>query len=214
MPSGRVRVAELAGSMLWAALAALLVTVAAGAALGIDVTREPERLAYLFAMTLLGSWEALIAGKIAEGREVDPNTRRLFHLVLGTLLGVAGLVLAPWLGLTPGGGSPASSALLSPWFAPLDPQSATLRFPAYFGLLSLLGGGWVALATRDRKARFRVLPLFGTALAAVVLFPVWPYTEPANIATAVSIATVTQLVSPWNEAAAAYARASKKRKPA
>jgi hypothetical protein len=41
--------------------------------------------------------------------------------------------------------------------------------------------------------------------------PVWPATEPANIATAVSIATVTQLVSPWNEAAAAFARARKRK---
>ena len=62
---------------------------------------------------------------------------------------------------------------------------------AYFGLLALLSGGWRSLAARDRKARFRLLPLFGTALAAVVLFPVWPPTEPANIATAVSIAAVT-----------------------
>jgi hypothetical protein len=200
--------------MLWAALASVLVSLAAGAALGIDVTREPQQLAYLFALTLLGSWGALAANKATEGRAIDPGGRRLLDVLVGGLLGVGGLVLAPWLGLTPGGGFPGANRMLVDWVGPLGPNAAPLRFPAYFCLLALLSGGWRSLAARDRKARFRILPLLGTALAAAVLFPVWPSTEPANIATAVSIAAVTQLVSPWNEAAAAYARAQKKRKVA
>jgi hypothetical protein len=47
---------------------------------------------------------------------------------------------------------------------------------------------------------------------AALLWPVLPTTEPYGIAVAALIATVTQLVSPWNEAAAAYARAVRKRR--
>jgi hypothetical protein len=89
-----------------------------------------------------------------------------------------------------------------------------LRFPAYFGLLGLITGGWRSLTVRDRKARFRLFPIILTALVAAILLPVWPHSDPSNIAAAVSIAVVTQLVSPWNQEAAAYARASRKRKVA
>ena len=81
----------------------------------------------------------------------------------------------------------------------------------YFGGLFLING-WGKLAVRDRKARFRIWPVIVTALCATLLWPLWPTPEPYGVAVAALVAIVTQLVSPWNEAAAAYARANRKRK--
>ncbi len=136
--------------------------------------------------------------------------------LLGGLLGVAALILTAWLGLAPGRGlaDPFATELVA-WLGPIQASNtAPLRFPAYFGLLGLFTGGWKSLAIRDRKARFRLFPIAWTALVAAVLAPISPALEPSNIAVAVSIAIVTQFVSPWSEAAAAYARLSKKRRVA
>jgi serine/threonine protein kinase len=217
LPSGRIRVAELATSMLWAAVLSLIVTAMAGAMLEIDLGRNPQQLAYLFVLTLLGSWAALVAGKATEGRKVDPNTRHLLNLVVGVLVGGAGLLLDGWtrLGLTPAAiRLEAVTRELGPWSVPAVVDTAPLRYLTYFGLLYLLCGAWSSLAARDRRKRFRIVPVLGTALLAGVLFPVWPYTEPYNVAVGVLIATVVQLVSPWDEAAALYARAHRKRKVA
>ena len=59
-PSGRVRVAELTSSMLWAAPLLALLMVPAPSLLGIDPSSDPQQLAYLFGMALLGTWTALI----------------------------------------------------------------------------------------------------------------------------------------------------------
>ncbi|SIO56192.1 Serine/threonine protein kinase [Singulisphaera sp. GP187] len=215
LPGTRIRVAELATSMIWAAVLALVMTLAVGLSIGIDVPREPEQGVYLFALTLLGTWGALIAGKGIEGRTIDLGTRRMGNALFGGLLGVAALVLTAWLGLNPGRGlpDPVSTELVA-WLGPIQgSNTARLRFPVYFGLLGLITGGWNSLTLRDRKARFRLFPIILTGLAAAVLFPIWPHSaDPSNIAAAVSIAVVTQLVSPWNQAAAAYARATRKRR--
>jgi len=199
--------------MLWAAVLSLLMAAAGSAALGIDVTQDPQQFVYLFALTLLGTWESLAAAKATEGRELDAGARRLLDLILGGLLGVAALVLAPWLGVT-SGASPAVWQELGPWVHSMDLPSTPLRYPAYFALLFLILGSWKSLGVRDRKARFRLMPPIGTTLAAGILLPLWPLSLPTGVAAATSIAIVTQLVSPWNAAAAAYTRAQPRRKVA
>jgi hypothetical protein len=66
--------------------------------------------------------------------------------------------------------------------------------------------GWVGLAARDRRKRFRLMPIAWTALLAALLTPLWPYERPDGIALAVLVATTIQIVSPWNEQAARYAQ--------
>lgn len=216
LPGSRIRVAELATSMLWVAVVALLTTVAASVAVGIDVTREFEQFFYLFALTLLGSWGALITGKALEGRQVEVGTRRLIDALAGGLLGFAALILTEMLGLRPGGGGPAPfPSELAAWLGPLrDGATAPLRYPAFFGLVGLASGGWRGLTVRDRKARFRLVPLVWTGVVTAALLPIWPSPELSNAAAALSIGAVTQLVSPWNEDAAAYARAARKQRAA
>jgi eukaryotic-like serine/threonine-protein kinase len=203
LPSGRVRVAELASSMLWAALFVIVLAFAAAAAMGVDVPSEPQRLAYVIGLGLLGTWAALIANKVLEGHSLDSTTRRFLHLALGVLLGGAGLVLGEWTHVRLHGTMPRPGSVLV--------GGGALGYLAYFGLLFLANDGWTSLTARDRKARFRVWPIATTGLIAVLLYPLWPFAEPYGPATAVLIAVATQLASPWNEAAAAYARANKGR---
>jgi hypothetical protein len=203
MPSGRVRTAELAGSMLWAAPLVALLSAPAAAMLGIDVPTNPQQWAYLFGMSLVGTWITLIPSKVFETRKVDSTTRRLFYLAAGLGVGAIGIALAQGLQL----GFGESHALFK--------HPKNLEF-AYFGGLYTLAGGWGSLTRRDRDSRFRFWPILATALCSAALIPVWPYDRPEyGIAIATLIATAVQLVSPWNEAASAYARyvrASDKRK--
>ncbi|HZW32937.1 MAG TPA: protein kinase, partial [Isosphaeraceae bacterium] len=193
LPSGRVRFAELAGSMLWAAPLLALLMIPAAAVLGIDPSRHPQELAYLYGMALLGTWTTLIPNKALETRRLDQTSRRLLALAAGALLGGAGLVLARSLRL--------DLNLQREFF-----ENPGGLVPVYFGLLYGIHGGWASLTARDRKGRFRILPIVWTGLVSAALLPFWPYERPDGLVIATMIATGAQLVSPWNKAASLYAR--------
>ena len=93
---------------------------------------------------------------------LDWINRRLIALAAGLLVGGAGLVLARTLRLD-----------LSPQQAFFD--HASNLGPVYFGVLYTIMGGWSSLAARDRRARFRVMPVLTTALLSAALMPLWPY---------------------------------------
>jgi FtsH-binding integral membrane protein len=202
LASGRVRIAELTSSMLWAAPLVALLTVPAAALLGIDPSTNPQQLAFLYGMTLLGTWTTLVPNKLIESRKLDGTNRRLIALAAGLLLGGAGIVLSRTLRLD-----------LAPQHEFFDdPRHLG---PVYFAVLYATMGGWSSLVARDRTARARVMPVLWTALLAAALIPVWPYARQDGIAIATLIAATVQLVSPWNEAASLYARyvrASEKQK--
>jgi serine/threonine protein kinase len=216
LPGSRVRVAELATAMLWAAVLTAVFVGAAALLFGVDMTRSPAQIAQLFGMTLVGVWSVLMKNKATEGRSPSSGTRHLLDLVLGLLVGGSGLALDEFLrhGLTPGVTLERLSHQIGLGAMPIAHEFVPLRYAGYFGALFLFTGAWRSLAARDRMARFRILPIIGTGLLATLLLPLWPYAEPQGIVAAVSIATITQLVSPWNAAAAAYARAQRGRKVA
>ncbi len=193
LPSGRVRMAELAATMLWAAPMVALLTVPAAAVLGIDLSSDPQQLAFLYGITLLGTWTTLVPNKLIEARKLDGTNRRLIALAAGLLVGGVGLVLARVLRLD-----------LSPQHEFFD--NPRYLGPVYFGVLYAIMGGWSSLVARDRAARFRFIPVLATALLATTLMPVWPYTRQDGIAIAVLISMTIQLVSPWNETASLYTR--------
>jgi hypothetical protein len=189
--------------MLWAAPLLAMLTVPAAAILGIDPSRHPQDLAYLYGMALLGTWTTLIPNKALETRRLDRTGRRLVSLAVGLLVGGAGLVLARSVRL--------DVNVQHEFF-----DNARDFAPVYFGLLYAIAAGWSSLAARDRKARFRILPILWTGLLSAALLPFWPYDRPDGIAIAALIATGVQLVSPWNRTASQYARyvrASEKQKP-
>jgi FtsH-binding integral membrane protein len=188
-----VRLAELAASMVWAAPFVALLVLPAGAALGIDMEKNPQQLAYLYGMGLLGTWAALIPSKLFEFRSLDMTTRRLIALVAGLGVGSAGIVLSRVLRV----GVPLQDTFFS---------NARDLDPIYFGALYAVSAGWFGLATRDRSKRFRLMPIAWTALLAAILTPLWPYERPDGIALAALMATTIQIVSPWNEQAARYTK--------
>ena len=209
LPSGRVRVAELAGSMLCAAPLLALLTVPVAALLGIDPATNTQELAYLYGMALLGTWTAVIPQKAFEARPLDGTTRRLIALAGGLFVGTVSTVLGQNLQL--GYSQPVA------YFPGIRGHELI-----FFGALFTLTSGWWRVAVRDRKSRFRLMPILWTAVLSAILTPFfWPYAANAGsedfrfdgIAMAVLIATAIQLISPWNQAAALYAqylRASKK----
>lgn len=199
MPSGRVRLAELTSSMLWAAPLVALLTFPATMALEIDTTQQPQQAAFLFLMALLGTWTALIPARALETHKIDRVGRRLIAAAAGWLTGAAGLVLARILNLNLPGQQEFfnRSQDLMPWY-----------FAALFALMS----GWAPRTVRDRPSRFRLRTVLWTAVASAVLIPLWPYQRQDELAIAAMIATAVQIVSPWDEAASAYAKYLKARK--
>lgn len=193
LPSGRVRIAELAGSMLGAAPLLALLAVPTTAILGIDPSSNPQQAAYLYAMSLVGTWLSLILGKAFEARKPDMTMRRLVALLAGLVLGAIGIALAQGLQL----GFGESHQFFQ------HPRNLEV---AYFGGLYGLTAGWWSVLRRDRDSRLRFWPILATALLSTLLLPVWPFDRPDGIAIAALIATTVQLVSPWSEAASAYAR--------
>jgi len=161
--------------------------------LDIDAAGKPEQLAYLFGMALLGTWTALVPGKVMETRRLGGVSRRFIALACGLFLGLTGTALEQNTRL----GLNVQHAFFS------EPQKLE---PVYFGALYTITVGWLALAARERKSRFRFAPIIWTGFLSAILLPLWPYDRQYGIAIAVLIATAVQLVSPWNKAAALHAR--------
>jgi serine/threonine protein kinase len=208
LPSGRVRVAELAGSMLWSAPIVGLLALPTTLLLWQGKADQPLLFAYLAVMGLAGTWTLLAAEKVGEGKEVDPATRRLFYLVVGLALGALSLLFDQTFRLGPVLHRPAHSVLV--WnqtgYRPPAPFDRMALEPfLYFGGL-FLANNWTKLTARDRKARFRLWPIVFAGLLGAALTPIAPYPEPVGVAVGVIVAVATQLASPWSQAAARYAR--------
>jgi hypothetical protein len=191
--------------MLWAAPVLALLALPAAAVLGIDPNSHPQELAYLYGAALLGTWTTLVPNKVLETRRLVGNGRRVVGLVLGLLTGIAAIGLAPLVRLD---GFEAHHLVVEKTaLGRLESGTNAALFPLYFGLLYGISAGWSSLTARDRKKRFRIMPIVWTGLLATALTPLfWPYDRPYGIAIAAMIATGVQLVSPWNKAASLYAR--------
>jgi serine/threonine protein kinase len=218
LPPGRIRLGELAASMLWVAPSAALGTLVIGTLMQVSLASRPQDFAYLFAMTLASSWTVLIANKFAEGRKFDPTLRRGVQFAMGVFLGVIGQFLGGWMMVDPVPNGtlvqfPSLFGGATPGFEPFVP---VLGYGIFFGLVGLAVDWWT-MTDRDRKSRFRVAPTLKTGLLALipsVLFfqpTMHPFALPAVVLTSV----VVQFASPWSEAAAryaTYARANKSSK--
>ncbi|HEX8203485.1 MAG TPA: serine/threonine-protein kinase, partial [Isosphaeraceae bacterium] len=212
LPDGRVRLAELATSMLLAAPLAILLALPVGALLGVDMARAPQQAAYLVGLTLLGTWGVLIPNKLWEGRAIGPATRRLCFLIVGTALGTAGLALGEWTRLTLAPSWRATPLVLNPdvlaWAGPPD-RPNVLAYAVYFGL-AFGAIGWGKLTARHRPARLRIGPVVLAGLLGAALGVLWPFPQPWGTSVVALVAVVSQIVSPWNRAAADSARRSRR----
>ncbi len=216
VPSTRLRVAELASSMLWATpLAALAAALCLPIfPLGGQPNSEPSQLAYLFGITLLGTWAVLIPSKLMEGHSVDMSLRRLLFGGLGLALGAGGFALGQWSHVPLAGweshGFRPEFVSWSSGLGTADVVNA-FGFATYFGLVFGLSP-WGKLTVRDRPNRFRFLPIILVGLISGVIGLFWPSPQPWGVIVTVLVATVAQLASPWNRQAAEYSWAMRRQR--
>jgi hypothetical protein len=212
LPVGRVRLAELANSML---LATPLAAVAAALSLplfpelGVSLPRDPLQLAFLFLMTLLGTWAVLFPAKLWETRPADQYTRRLVLFFVGLGLGAVAVALGQWIHLTPNPGwaNHAWDHRFAVWARETGRPEVVdlLRFTGYFGIAYGLNGWW-KLTARDRSARFQFIPVIKAGVVGAIAGLFWPSPQPWGVLVVTLVAIVLQLVSPWSREAASYAR--------
>jgi serine/threonine protein kinase len=207
LPSVRVRIAELTGSMIWATVATALLCLPIAVTGAIDLRTDPQNLAFLFAMTLAGSWGILTANKVIEGRKVEPMIKRFIYLFVGAGLGVLGTFLSSWLlpNLTPG--RPTILVFNHEIGHYLDQLDVALlgKYMTYFALAYFVNGWW-KVTERDRPAKLRIWPIMKAGVLGLCLTPLWPYQELWSVCIVTMTAVVLQLASPWSSQAAAYAR--------
>jgi serine/threonine protein kinase len=213
LPSPRIRVAELAGSMLGVApLAGLCAGLALPTynLLGIDLPADPLQLAFLFAMILLGTWSVLLTTKTWEGRVVSRGSKRLSMLAVGLALGGTVVALARWAQLGPIPQISGSTPVLDALDLQASPDLSAYGFVAFFGLAFALNGFW-KLTARDRAGRFRFWPVIKTAAVVMALGLVCPSPQPWGSIVVVLMSILLQLVSPWSREASQVNRAWKAR---
>jgi hypothetical protein len=209
LPSGRIRIAELAGSMTLAAVLCGLLAVPTAAILDLDAFKRPAQLAFVGLVPLLGTWAWLAANKLQEGRGKRRSWSRRFLTAgaVGLAAGAFGTGLAKWTDAEvphhwnkhtvvaadalPGGGHGllASAAFFAAGLAALAPWN-------------LIG--------RERPSRFRLAPVFAAAAIGAGLGALWPYPEPWGAMALATVAAVAQLASPWEGAASAYAKVDRR----
>lgn len=206
LPAARVRVAELAGSMLWAAPAAAVLAVIATLLMGVDPGRRPEQVVYLYTSALLGTWGVMAPAKLLEGRKVDPKARKLVFVTVGVLAGLALWVLAGWLGIgsLPGSYDNVTGPVARQVAGPAEAPNAA-GYAVYYGLVFGLIG-WSAMTARERGRRFGLWPAAKAALVAGLLGLLWPSPQPWALASVGMTALVVQSVTPWCAKSSAYAR--------
>jgi len=214
LPAGRVRLAELLTSMV---LATPIAALAAGlcvplfGAFHIQAPQDPQQLAYLFAMTLAGSWIVLVTTK---GWEVHPETalaRRGVFLGLGLLLGLGAVALAQWTLIAP------TTTIIRTGILGFDeiiygsvPEAwrDTAMLAPYFAL-AMAAVPWWKLTARGRSRRFRLWATIKVAVFAGLIGMAWPSPQPWGTLVVVLVAIVAQVVSPWSREAADYAWATR-----
>ncbi len=125
--------------MLWAAPVLALLAIPAVAALSIDPTRQPQELAFLYGMALLGTWTTLIHNKVFEARGSTRANRRLLGLGVGLLAGAVTIGMAMVLRLH--GFEPQHLNVHTAALGRFDSGNAAGSLLSYFAILF---GSWPA----------------------------------------------------------------------
>jgi hypothetical protein len=157
----------------------------------------------------------VVPAKLWEGRSVEAGTRRLVYLIIGLLVAAASVVLSHWSQLGRSAlpfGHGIERELVS-WSHASVPSNMldNLGVGGFFGL-AFATIGWSGVAGRERWRRFRFLPVIKAGALATLFGYLFRSPQPWGLIVMTLIAVVAQVVSPWSQASAEYAWATRKNK--
>jgi len=191
--SRRERLAELVGSLLGSALAAIVLSFVAIVAVGGDLRAQPpQQYAWLLLTSIAGSWAVLMPAKLWEGKSGDPILRRFLMMVVG--LGVGCLSLAAAQAFTVDGFPNPQN--LDPPLVTFQNGATLAAFLASFTTLFVLIRWW-RHTDPLRPSRLSLWFVIVTMVVAAVAGAFWQFPEPWLVAAAAVISISVQLASPW-----------------
>jgi hypothetical protein len=196
--SSRERLADLAGSMMIAAVIGAVMSVVAVLLRGGDLVAK-EQYAWLTMVSVLGSWAVLIPAKFWEGSFGDQTLRRVTMLVVGLGMGAAAYLAADMLMITfPDAPHFHVNKLgsLSSRFYDVKGSPLLYAYLAYFGAL-FAGVRWWRQADPLRRTRLSVWNTGVSVFAAWAVDWIWAFPQPWGLMVAAIISISVQLVSPF-----------------
>jgi hypothetical protein len=195
----QVRLAELTGSMTFAAVCTALVTAAV--ALISPPMSDPASIGLFAGTTLLGAWAVLVPSKLFEGRKVDPFTRRMAVAACGVALGMVAFGGSELLLVDVNGHAPSSEPLITSIgslelvdYRTHEPTWA--GFVAFFGTLFALRRWW-RHADSFRPRRLRIFSLLLTVGLGYLAALIWSFSPWWGVTWAAAISGVVQLSAVW-----------------
>ncbi len=195
--SPRERLADLAGSMILAAIIGTIMSVVAVLLRG-DTNVEQNQFAWLTLTSVLGAWAVLIPSKFWEGTQGDQTVRRVTLLVVGLGVGAAAYFGAQQL-LVNFNDSPELHQFpnvdLGKNFYNTTGSPMLGAYLAYFGAL-FAGIRWWKLADPLRRTRLSVWSVGVCVLGAWVVDWIWRFPQPWGVMVAAIISTSVQLSGP------------------
>jgi hypothetical protein len=192
-----VRLGELSGSWLGAAVIASLVSLVMVAAADKFDTNVDSLLQYawLAVSATLGAWGVLAVGKFAEGSDSDAFRRRLIMLALGLVVGAAAFGLEHLLLVNL---HIARASLETSWTT-MVAVDGSLRLPLFLVFFAglFVVPGWWKQTDPLRRTRFNLISLGACVLWSYLLSLVWPFPQPWGFMLAATISLTAQLAAPW-----------------
>ena len=195
--SPRERLADLAGSMIFAAVMGALMSGVAVLLRGGELVAK-EQYAWLTLVSVLGSWAILIPAKLWEGTFGDQTLRRVAMLVIGLAIGAAAYLSADMLLITFPDSPRLHAATYNLGGRFYDAKGAPLLYTylAYFGAL-FASVRWWRQADPLRRTRLSVWNTGVGVFAAWVVDWIWAFPQPWGLMVAAIISISVQLVSPF-----------------
>ena len=201
--SPRERLAELVGSLLVGALAALAMSavmmILAVHGYHISAAVAAGQYAWVALVGIMGTWGLLLLGRFWEGHAEEALPRRFILLVFGLGLGLAAWFVAESL-LVDLPRYAARHAPVSPAKPPssfyADGRAQPIAYMAVFGtLLGLLR--WWRQADRLRQVRLHLWPVAVSFLAAILVAGMWDFPEMWLMMVSGVMSVSVQLAAPW-----------------
>jgi hypothetical protein len=196
--SPRERVTDLLGSLIKSALVAAPLVVVMTFILGFEIESRPEQMAWLYLITVAGSWTVLTISKFWEGTKGESLPRRFVMMILGLGLGTLAFVLAgyyfvdlPQLYRELHFNNPVPANFFGADGRPLLPAFAVIFGALFFAV------GWWKQADPLRSKRLSISSLAVSIFVAGIVASFGHFPQPWMLLLAGAISIAVQLSSPW-----------------